>query len=158
MSDWRPIPGWAGFYEASPEGLVRSVTRHGVKGRVLRYGRTHNGYPTVTFSSNGRRHTRTLHTVIAETFLGPRPAVLVVCHNDDDKDNNAVSNLRYDTQSANERDKVRHGLHHLANRTSCIHGHAYTPENTRRHRDGRRSCKACHRERNRRARAEKRAA
>lgn len=37
--------------------------------------------------------------------------------------------------------------------TECIHGHAYTPENTYRFKDGRRYCRTCNIERCREYRA-----
>jgi hypothetical protein len=152
MSIWRPVPGWVGLYEVSDAGEVRSLPRHGCKGRMLRFGRSHNGYPTVTFSADGRRHTRTLHRVVAEVFLGPLPRGMQTLHIDGDKNNNAVANLRYGTQSENERDKVRHGTQYNAIKTHCPRDHEYTPENTRIDKKGSRSCKTCHRERNQRAR------
>lgn len=44
-----------------------------------------------------------------------------------------------------------------AARTECVHGHAYTPENTYRNAKGVRFCRACTNERARRKRAQKRA-
>lgn len=143
---WRPIAGWVGLYEVSSDGRVRSLPRPGCKGRVLRFGTTGNGYLTATFSANGKREARTVHRIVAEAFIGPKPDGMQTCHNDGDKTNNAASNLRYATQSENERDKLRHGTHYLANRTHCPAGHEYTPENTRVHTGGGRSCKTCHRE------------
>ena len=144
---WAPIAGWVGLYEVSNTGQVRSLPRFRCKGRILRHGTTHNGYLTVTFSANGRREARTLHRVVAEAFLGPKPEGYHTCHIDGDKLNNAATNLKYATQSENELDKVRHGTHYLANRTHCPAGHEYTTENTRVRNQGRgRSCKACHRE------------
>lgn len=42
-------------------------------------------------------------------FVGPCPEGLEVCHLDGDPLNNRLSNLRYDTRSANNLDKVGHG-------------------------------------------------
>ena len=43
-------------------------------------------------------------------FVGPPPRDgMCCCHNDGDKNNNAISNLRWDTRSNNELDKLKHG-------------------------------------------------
>ena len=42
-----------------------------------------------------------IHTLVAETFLGLRPEGMVIDHIDGNKDNNALSNLRYTTVSEN---------------------------------------------------------
>lgn len=72
-----------------------------------------------------------IHRLVANSFLGPRPAGLDTLHIDGDKTNNAVTNLRYGTRSENELDKVRHGTHHHSAKTHCKSGHEFTPENTR---------------------------
>ncbi len=46
---------------------------------------------------------------VLETYVGPRPEGMWACHNDGDKNNNSLSNLRWDTRSNNERDKLKHG-------------------------------------------------
>lgn len=158
MAAWAPIPGWVGYYEASNAGEIRSLSRTvgrtdgrtvAMKGRVLRPSVNPKGYQIVVLARDGERRAYPVHRLIAETFLGPRPAGMHTCHNDDDKANNSAANLRYDTASANERDKVAHGLNRNAAKTECPQGHAYDAENTRMHTDGGRSCRTCHRQRRR---------
>lgn len=96
--------------------------------------------------------TVTVHGLVAEVFIGPRPEGLDVCHNDGDKSNNRASNLRYDTHSENQKDEVRAGRNVYRNRTHCKHGHEFTPENTYWWNGGR-SCRECKREIQRRRRA-----
>ena len=143
---WRAVPGWAGMYEVSDLGRVRSLRRYRCKGRILRFGTTHNGYLTATFSGNGRREARTVHRIVAEAFIGPRPADMHTCHIDGDQTNNAVTNLRYATQAENERDKRRHGTQHNLNKTHCPYGHPYSGDNLVGRGNGGRRCKTCHRE------------
>lgn len=50
-----------------------------------------------------------VHHLVLEAFIGPRPPGLQACHNDGNKLNNAVTNLRWDTCKANAADRVRHG-------------------------------------------------
>lgn len=115
MTEWREVPGFP-HYEASSDGGIRR------QGRPLRPWMAINGYPTVGLRRDGERKTKTVtvHSIIAITFLGERPHNHDVCHGDGDKTNNALSNLRYDTRSANIKDAVRHGSfptgsrHHFA--------------------------------------------
>lgn len=47
------------------------------------------------------------HTLVMQTFVGIPKEYEVVCHNDDIKTNNHISNLRYDTQLENMLDIQR---------------------------------------------------
>lgn len=156
MTIWRAVPEWVGYYEVSDEGQVRSVSRTltnsagrtvRIKGRILRTSVTPKGYHIVTFTRPGVRKSYPVHRLVAEAFIGPLPEGWHTCHGDGNKDNNAVTNLRYDTASANELDKVAQGLNRNAAKTECPQGHPYSAENTRIHRSGGRSCRTCHRER-----------
>jgi hypothetical protein len=89
-------------------------------------------------------------------FIGPRPDGLDVCHNNGDRLDNQVGNLRYGTRSENMLDTVPHGRSR-ASRTHCPSGHEFNEENTRhdvvKGRNGgtvnRRSCRECDRARHR---------
>jgi hypothetical protein len=50
-----------------------------------------------------------VHVAVLSAFAGSRPPGMVACHNDGDCSNNRVENLRWDTQAANEADKIKHG-------------------------------------------------
>lgn len=136
--EWRPIPGQEGSYEVSNLGRVRSLDRvitektgksRRKRGRVLKpFKGDAYGHGVVSF---GKRDRHYVHHVVLETFAGPRPSPAhEACHNDGDPRNNALGNLRWDTASANQRDRLKHGTHHYAKRTHCENGHEYTPENT----------------------------
>ena len=45
----------------------------------------------------GKRKQFLVHDLVALAFIGPKPAGMQTCHNNDDKRNNIASNLRYDT-------------------------------------------------------------
>ena len=120
--EWRPVPGYEGFYEASTEGRVRSVDRRYLdsSGRLQRHrgclltplsaGPTRK-YLKLRLHVGHERKTVSLHRIVAATFLGPCPAGMEVCHYDGDPRNNRVENLRYDTHWANIQDSIRHGTH-----------------------------------------------
>lgn len=150
---WKPIPGWEGYYEASTHGRIRSLARTVIRGgrtlrlttKILAPNEHHSGYRRVVFSRAGIRVERLLHAVIAETFHGPRPDGLEVLHRDGDQENNAPSNLRYGTSAENSRDTVDHGNHPLRARTHCPLGHVLAEPNlvAAELRRGHRKCRAC---------------
>jgi hypothetical protein len=103
MEQWKDIPGYEGRYAVSSLGRVSS-TKDGAT-ILLRAGRASNGYLSVSL----RGKTRFVHHLVAEAFIGPRPAGAYVLHADDDKLNSAADNLRYGTPSENMHDMTRHG-------------------------------------------------
>lgn len=134
---WAPIPGYEGYYEAGSLGRIRAlallVSIGGRGPRMLVANPTRrDAYPSVSLlSPDGTRKQFTVHSLIAEAFLGPRPDGMEVRHLDGDAHNAALSNLAYGSPSDNQRDKLQHGTHHYAKRTHCKNGHEFTPENTR---------------------------
>ena len=159
---WRAVPDWEGFYEVSDQGRVRSVdrivpSRPGFtarrKGKVLRARVNTSGHLEVKLQRDGARRSVGVHRLVLTAFVGPCPEGMEACHADDDKSNNHLSNLRWDTRSANTYDKVRNGRHPMASRTHCPQGHAYTPENTYQPPGypKRRMCRACRTKSKRRA-------
>jgi hypothetical protein len=156
---WRPIPGYEGYYEVSDHGRVRSVERVVVRsdGRSCRYPGVvlqpflrDDCHRTVTLARDGRRQTRWVYQLVMLAFVGPPPPGMEVCHWDGNGSNDVLSNLRYDTRSANIRDQVRHGTHNSGCGTNrCKRGHLLVapnlvPSELRR---GVRSCLACNRAR-----------
>jgi HNH endonuclease/NUMOD4 motif len=103
---WRPVRGYR-FYEVSDRGRV--VTRRGrVRFLAQRMrGQPNRRYPAVDLYRDGVRHTRSVHSLVLEAFVGPRPPGTEICHWNDDPTDNTLANLRYDTKSANEQDKTR---------------------------------------------------
>lgn len=59
--------------------------------------------------------TRTMHSMVAIAFLGPRPQGHVVAHKNRDKSDNRLSNLMYATYRAN----MLHCRHHGVGRFGC---------------------------------------
>ena len=108
METWIAVPGREGEYEVSDLGRVRSLDReviHQMKGKLLRPGRSSNGYPSVVM---GQKDSRTVHSIVAAAFLGPCPAGQQVRHRDGDRANPAVVNLLYGTPVENRADAERH--------------------------------------------------
>jgi hypothetical protein len=139
--EWRPVVGFPD-YEVSSLGRVRSYKQRAP--RILRHGSNRCGYAQVRLCIQGILHTRTVHTLVAEAFHGPRPEGLEVRHLDGTRTNNQASNLTYATRLVNMRDQLIHGTHFNASATHCKHGHEFTEENTYRPASGRqRDCRTC---------------
>ena len=156
---WLPVAGYEGYYEVSDMGRVRSV-RRSVEFRDGR-SRTYEaqirrltpqapyGHLTVGLKRGGSRVTVRVHRLVLESFIGPCPEGMEGCHNDGDSSNNRLSNLRWDTSSANKQDMIRHGTNHRLNLTHCPYGHSLDAPNVMAFaaRSGRRGCLACSRAR-----------
>ena len=144
IEEWRPVRGYETSYEVSSLGRVRSIPRERTSGGVLKPWVNANGYLYVKIGSTAaNRRGVTVHTLVAEAFLGPRPKGLETMHLDDDRANPRASNLAYGTPSENNQHKVAAGRDHNASKTHCKSGHEFTPENTMTRRDGTRNCRAC---------------
>jgi len=116
------IPGFEKTYMASTLGRIRSVDRvvqqlsrngsvysRNLPGVVLRQNPTPGGYLTIALHRDGEQHSLAVHSIVLLTFLGPRPAGMVGCHDNGDKKDNRLANLRYDTPGGNAADKEKHG-------------------------------------------------
>lgn len=154
--EWRPIPGYEGYYEVSDLGRVRSIDRRiwnsrgrgfwvRLTGKELTPVRSSSGHYSVMLVREGQGTRRFVHRLVLEAFVGRCPDGFEACHGDGNPGNNALPNLRWDTRSANQLDMVRHGKHWCAQKEVCAHGHPFSPENTRHYR-GERICKECSRE------------
>lgn len=103
---WRDIVGWEGYYKISNLGRVRYKN-----GNVRNIGTLNNsGYLMVTLKSkesNNKTQTKTVHRLVAESFLNGFSKELDVCHKDDDKTNNIVTNLKMDTHINNCNEGIR---------------------------------------------------
>lgn len=164
---WKPVPGFEGYYEVSDLGRVRSFERLGPhwRGGQRRYGggllrtfpvnRTLKGsYLRVGLYRPGRRCARDVHLIVLEAFIGPRPAGMVCCHYNGDPKDNRLQNLRWDTIAANAADDFRNGVRSLDRKTHCKRGHEFNPENTYFRAHGGRVCRVCARVLARAARGE----
>lgn len=157
LERWASISDYEGIYEVSDHGNVRSLDRHVARnggrlfarGRVLRAYSRPDGRPTVGLAKDGVTTTHVVPTLVLTAFVGPRPAGLDGCHNDGDASNNRLSNLRWDTRSANCHDRVRHGKDRKRARTHCPRGHLLAEPNlvASSASQGHRACLACSRAR-----------
>lgn len=97
--EWRDIRGFAGLYQVSNFGRVRSlgrkVSRRYTSTIILKQYLQPNGYLFVRISKDGKYTNKLVHRLVAEAYL-PNPDNLPqVNHKDEDKTNNIVSNLEW---------------------------------------------------------------
>ncbi len=116
-NEWIPVHTLPGYeccieYYVNQEGKIKSTK--GTIERILKPKVAKTGYPVVNLTQRiGRKQTRTvpIHTLVAFAFLGNPPTPYgkskgcsVVKHIDGDKQNNKVSNLKWEKRAPSKLD------------------------------------------------------
>lgn len=101
--DYRPVPGFEGYYEASQLGTVRRIKTQGwrVTSRILKPGQARGGYDNYVLCLNNERKNYRGHRLVWETFNGLVDAGKQINHINGDKKDNRLSNLELCTASEN---------------------------------------------------------
>lgn len=156
---WLPFVGYEGLYEVSDMGRVRSIDRvvidttgktRRLRGRILAQTKLGNTpYLKVVLCRAPSQTTRSVHSLVLEAFVGPRPDGMEACHGFGGQVDNRLVNLRWDTLSENNYDMVRQGTHRAVQKTRCPRGHLLRAPNLTRSFavKGHRTCLACSRAR-----------
>lgn len=100
--EWRQV-------SIHPKYQVSNLGRVRWKVRICRPVPDTDGYLRVTMHIDGKSRKYAISNLVAEAFIGPRPAGEVIRHRDGDSSNNRASNLIYGTYKENEADKEGHG-------------------------------------------------
>lgn len=103
MARPKEIPSCPGYY-VDEQGEV-----YNHRGTRLSPQVTAKGYCRVHLSIKGDPKSKSVHSLVAETFIGPRPVGHQIRHINGIKTDNNVVNLVYGTASENEADKAVHG-------------------------------------------------
>lgn len=101
----KQVPDFPNYF-ATKGGRIWSTKRGG---RWLKPNWT--GRLVVGLYKNRRPHRRLVHRLVLETFIGPCPVGMEACHNNGNRQDNRLANLRWDTHSNNVKDAVKHGTH-----------------------------------------------
>ena len=118
LEQWLPVVGDEGFYSVSTWGRVRCEARmvkdtlgrlQPIKERILNPCDNGKGYLVVSVHGPKGQRTRMVHLLVAEAFIGPRPAWAQTRHGTGGKLDNRLCNLSYGTQEDNCADKLRDG-------------------------------------------------
>lgn len=115
--EWRPVMGFEGLYEVSDQGRVKSLPRTGRQApeyvltpksgsRGSRGGKCY--YRVALRDADGKPHTRAVHRIVAEAFLGPKPKGQLIRHGLGGPYDNRVVNLCYGTYVQNVADRELH--------------------------------------------------
>jgi hypothetical protein len=116
---WVEVVGYEGLYEVSDIGRVRSLERRRLTTRgnqrwpakVLKvFIDPSTGYSCVNLSNGAGAKKCSVHALVLSAFRGARPDDMEGCHEDGNRSNNALTNLRWDTRLSNAADRVRHGM------------------------------------------------
>jgi len=124
--EWKAVLGWAGLYEVSNFGRVRSLLRRGENGKQAQrlYGgklltpikKRSLGYLCVTLRKTQIKVQALVHRMVLEAFVGSCPDGFQGCHNNGIRDDNRLENLRWDSVVGNQKDKAKHGTLPLGER------------------------------------------
>lgn len=143
---WKAAPGFEGAYEVSDHGRVRSLDRviiqtNGVEKRlkgspIMPHKKNSYGY---TYVYLGRGNRFLTHRLVMLAFVGDSD--LDVDHINGDQSDNRLANLRYLTHAENM-------VAHRPRTPRCHREHSY--ENAYWDTRGRRQCRECRREADRR--------
>lgn len=111
MEIWKDVIGYEGAYEVSNLGNVRSLDRYilrngannFVEGKILKPYLNSNKYLTVSLSLNGKRKTKSIHSLVALCFLNHKSKghKIVIDHINNIKTDNRLINLQLLTNKEN---------------------------------------------------------
>lgn len=94
----KDIKGFEGLYRVDEEGNVYGVKR----GIMLKSCIVKDGVHKVTLNKEGTKKSKSVHRLVAETYLPNPGSKPQVDHIDGDKSNNSVTNLRWCTNIENQ--------------------------------------------------------
>lgn len=114
---WKPVVGYEGLYEVGSFGNIRSIdrivyTEKGKKTRIIKgvmlKPSLRNGYLSVCISKDGKSKSKTIHSLICQSFYGFKFKAYngVVNHKDGNKTNNNIDNLEIITPRINILHKI----------------------------------------------------
>lgn len=124
---WKSVVGFEGRYEVSSEGRIKALSRDidysdGRKGRLperlIKGTLLSAGYYCVSFDTKTRK---SIHTVVAEAFLGASEYRQTVNHKDGNKTNNCVENLEWATYKENNNHARKTGLNNQHGEKCNLH-------------------------------------
>lgn len=116
MSELRELLDYPGYFVGDDGSVWTSKAKGGNDRRPGRRGdlkplklqRNKRGYCHVGLDVGGTNKMRFVHQLVLEVFVGPKPDGMEACHYpDQDKANNRLGNLRWDTHAENMRDDYR---------------------------------------------------
>ncbi|WP_353891834.1 NUMOD4 motif-containing HNH endonuclease [Lactococcus lactis subsp. lactis] len=106
--EWKSVKGFEGQYEVSNTGLVKSLkgkTERIMKPKrkkiIKKDGSVELGYEELILSNKGVQYSKLVHRLVAQAFIPNTENKPEVNHIDEDKGNNSVENLEWNTHEEN---------------------------------------------------------
>lgn len=112
--EWKTIKDFPN-YQVSNMGRIRSIDRidsrgYYQKGKLLRpYKRLKDGYLKINLYNKNTIHTKYVHRIVLETFKCNTINNMECCHNNGNRSDNKIKNLRWGTHKENSLDVIKHG-------------------------------------------------
>lgn len=94
---WEDVEGFEGLYKISNLGRVYSLK----KDAVMKYKHNNRKYAQITLTKDGKQHYFLVHRLVAMHFIDNPDNLPQVNHKDENKENNAASNLEWCTNKYN---------------------------------------------------------
>jgi hypothetical protein len=110
----KEIPDYPDYY-VDIEGNVYSTKpyRNNAKPetvpRLMKKQISENGYYYISLTNHKNKIKRKVHQLVLETFVGSCPEGMEACHNNGDRLDNKLKNLRWDTHKNNMKDAIKQG-------------------------------------------------
>lgn len=82
-------------YELNTNGTIRNICT----GRVLKTNLDNKGYEIVSLRNNNKPHTERVHKLMSDTFIGNIPNDIDIYHENSNRSDNRLSNLKYCSKS-----------------------------------------------------------
>lgn len=126
---WKDSKGFEGFYEVSNLGRVRRKKSETIykDGRVANFSQTilkqgfnTKGYLRVYLSVNSKKFTKTVHRLVAETFIDNPENKATVNHLNGVKTDNRVENLEWATNTENMQHAFKNGYFKERDKTTIL--------------------------------------
>jgi len=125
---WTPIQALNNHYEISNQGKIRSVNRavlnknynnriQNFKGRLLKTGKSRDGYVLCYPTVGGEKFTFTVHRLVAIQYVANPHNLREINHLDSNKNNNAWWNLKWCTRAENMQHAHDNGLVKIPSRS-----------------------------------------
>lgn len=104
--DWVAIEEFPN-YEITRSGMIRNKTTNKIK----KISKGYRGYPVVSLRKDGKMYLRTIHILLARTFIPNPENKPEINHIDGDKTNYKLENLEWVTRKENDNHARITGLH-----------------------------------------------
>lgn len=103
---WKDIKNYENKYKVSNYGKIKNSKTN----KILKPSLNTYGYPIVTLCKDGTTSTKTIHRLVAESFIDNSNNLPQVNHIDGNKQNNFITNLEWVTISQNIIHSYKKGL------------------------------------------------